>query len=64
MSAPCIPELPHGCNSWVVHSPIGATAELWSRKNVERLASIGWKVETTAAYLNRINAEIAKGVKP
>jgi hypothetical protein len=58
-SKAAIPGLPHACGSWVVHSPCRATAELFSRKNVEKLESIGWKVETTAAYLTRINAEIS-----
>jgi len=57
-SSKCVPELPHGCNSWVVTSPTGVVRELYERANVQLAIAHGWKAETTVDYLARLNAEI------
>lgn len=49
-------------SSWMVTSPSGKVFELYTQANVIRAELAGWKVESAAAYLARINAEIrAKG---
>lgn len=53
-----IPTLPHGSGSWVCTSPAGAVLEFFNRRNVEKAAAAGWRIETALAYLCRINAEI------
>lgn len=55
-----IPELPHGCGSWVVTAPDGRVFELFDRTNVKRAAGQGWRIETAVDYLARINREIAE----
>lgn len=56
-----IPELPHGCGSWVCSGPNGQRYEFFERSNVERASAAGWRVETTIDYLHRINQEIREG---
>lgn len=58
-----IPPLPHGCGSWVVTAPDGLVYELHKRSNVRLAAAQGWKIETAADYLHRINTEIKAGAK-
>jgi hypothetical protein len=58
MSLHPIPELEPHCGSWVVTSPTGRVYELFERADVEKVAAAGWKVETAATYLGRINAAI------
>jgi hypothetical protein len=59
MNAIVVPELEVNGNSWVVTDPkSGRVYELYSRTNVEEIAAQGWRVETAAKYLGRINAEI------
>jgi len=53
-----IPALPSTCNSWVVTSPAGTVYEFGNRRNVEKAAAAGWRIETAAEYLGRINQEI------
>lgn len=53
-----IPPLPHNCNSWVVTPPVGRAIELFTRRNVEKAAAAGWRIETAIDYLCRINREI------
>lgn len=55
-----VPPLEPHCNSWVVsRKDTGeAVAELYVRGNVERVNSDRYTVETSAAYLARINRQI------
>lgn len=53
-----IPELEHHCGSWVMTSPTGRVYESFNRRNVEKAHAAGWKVETAAQYLGRLNKEI------
>lgn len=39
MSATEIPNLPHGCNSWIVSAPDGRVFELYDRPNVRKAAA-------------------------
>lgn len=57
-----IPNLEPTCNSWVCTSPGGRVVELHNRENVEKAAAAGWRVETAAGYLARINGLIRDGV--
>lgn len=52
-----VPELPHGCGSWVVTSPRGLVYELYDRANVRRAVKNEWLVETAVDYLCRLNRE-------
>jgi hypothetical protein len=54
-----IPELEPRCGSWVVTSPDGAVSEFFERANAEIAAQCGYRVETAAGYLARINREAA-----
>ena len=54
-----IPELPHSCGSWICTSPQGAVREFYTRRNVEKAAAAGWRIETAFDYLHRLNEEIA-----
>lgn len=56
-----IPELEPTCGSWVVTSPGGRVVELYERANVEKAAEAGWRIETSAGYLARINDLIRAG---
>lgn len=58
-----IPELPHGCGSWVCTAPDGERREVFYQRNAELAAALGWRVETAIDYLHRINNEIATGAK-
>lgn len=59
-----VPQLGRHEGSWIVTSPAGMVVELFERTNVEIAAQLGWRIETVAAYLGRINAEIrAKSVE-
>ena len=53
-----IPELEPYCGSWVCTAPNGDVREFYSRENVERAAKAGYRIETAAGYLARINREI------
>lgn len=53
-----VPELEPHCGSWICTSPGGEVREFFERANVERAASTGWRVETAAQYLGRVNAAI------
>lgn len=55
-----IPALPRGCGSWIVTSPAGRVVELYERRNVEKAAAAGWRIETAVDYLVRFNAEMQK----
>jgi len=46
--------------SWMVTFPSGEVREFFSKANVEKAATAGWKVETALEYLARINTEILK----
>lgn len=50
-----IPNLEPGCNSWIVTGTKGRVYELYDRADVERLYWWGWRIETAAQYLGRIN---------
>lgn len=50
-----IPALEPHCGSWIVTSPEGRVIELFTERNVQTVADAGWRVETAAAYLGRIN---------
>ena len=50
-----IPDLEPHCGSWVCTAPTGWVVELYNREIVEFLAGSGWRVETAAQYLGRIN---------
>jgi hypothetical protein len=52
-----IPELERHCGSWIATLPNGVVAEFFDRRNAEKADAAGWKVETAAQYLGRINAE-------
>jgi hypothetical protein len=56
-----IPPLTRDCNSWVVTSPSGLVLEFFTRRNVEKAAAAGWRIETASDYLHRINREIQEG---
>lgn len=53
-----IPPLERSCGSWVVTSPAGTVYEFFGRRNVEKAAAAGWRIETALQYLGRINAAI------
>jgi hypothetical protein len=53
-----LPELEPHCGSWIATSPTGHAVELFERANAQRALNAGWKVETAAQYLGRINREI------
>jgi len=53
-----IPELEERCGSWVCTSPAGEVREFFERANAEKAAASGWRVETAATYLARINREL------
>lgn len=53
-----IPDLPAGCNSWIVTSPTGKVFELYDRANVKKAAKDDWRIETAVAYLWRLNIEL------
>lgn len=57
-SAGKIPELEPHCGSWMVTSPAGDIRELFERGNAERALAAGWRVETAAQYLSRINRAV------
>lgn len=56
-----IPPLTRDCNSWVATSPSGRVLEFFTRRNVEKAAAAGWRIETASDYLYRINREIQEG---
>jgi hypothetical protein len=59
-----IPELEPHCGSWIVSAPnAGAVVELFERRNVERAAAAGWRIETAAQYLARIQREVSANVR-
>lgn len=47
--------------SWIVTSPSGTVREIYERRNVEKAAKAGWRIETAGQYLGRINREIKDG---
>ncbi len=54
------PDLEPHCGSWIATS--GArVVELFTRRDADKLAAAGWRVETAAQYLGRVNAEIRAG---
>lgn len=53
-----IPALPHGSGSWVCTSPAGVVREFFNRRNVEKAAAAGWRIEPVGDYLHRINEQI------
>lgn len=53
-----IPDLEPHCGSWICISPLGTVREFFSRANTEKAAAYGWRVETAAQYLGRINAAL------
>ncbi len=54
-----IPELEPHCGSWVCTPPSGGLGmETFTRNTAEVLSGAGWRVETAAQYLGRVNAEI------
>ena len=55
MKTPVIPDLEHGCGSWMATSPSGQVIELYERSNVAAAAMKGWTIETAMTYLCRIN---------
>lgn len=55
MNTSQVPELPHGCGSWIVTAPDGRVFELYERANVRKAAAAGWRIETAVDYLVRIN---------
>ena len=55
-----IPELEPHCGSWVCTSPEGVVREFYDRANVEKAARAGYRIETAAAYLSRINRELGE----
>lgn len=60
-----IPVLEPGCGSWVVSADNGRKVfETFSSVTAERAANSGWKVETAAQYLARINAAITSRPTP
>jgi hypothetical protein len=50
-----IPELAHGCGSWICTPPNGQPMETFTRSTAEILSGAGWRVETAGEYLGRIN---------
>lgn len=53
-----VPKLQHGEGSWVCTMPGGAYCyETFVRKNAEKAAARGWRVETIGTYLDRINEQ-------
>lgn len=57
-----IPTLEPHCGSWVCTSPDGRTVrEFFEPANARRAAAGGWKVETAAQYLGRVNAAVRAG---
>lgn len=54
-----IPELPHGCNSWVItrKSDGQVIGEFYKRATVERFNPETVIIETAVQYLARLNAE-------
>jgi hypothetical protein len=53
-----IPELEPHCGSWVCTTPAGGhPMETFTRDTAEILSGAGWRVETAAQYLGRVNAE-------
>jgi hypothetical protein len=58
MSHTQVPELPHGCRSWVVTSPSGHVYELPERADAQKALDAGWRVETVLDYLCRVNCQI------
>ena len=52
-----VPELPHGCGSWVIvrKGTIDAVAELFSRKIVSRINFAAYEALTALDYLQRLN---------
>jgi hypothetical protein len=59
-SADTIPELEAHCGSWVCTSPTGEVREFYERGNVEKAARAGYRIETAAGYLGRINRGLAR----
>jgi len=59
-----IPNLPPRCGPWIVTAHDGTVLEFFDKANVQKAANHGWKVETTADYLHRINTEIKDGAQP
>lgn len=57
-----VPELKHGCNSWVAtRKGTGEViGEFFVRTNVEKFNPETVLVETTADYLYRYNAEVRR----
>lgn len=53
-----LPELEPHCGSWIATRPDGRVFELFNRSYAELCASRGWKLETAAQYLGRINKAI------
>lgn len=51
-----IPDLEPSCGSWVCSRNEGERFETFSRRTAEYAAAHGYRVETAAAYLRRINA--------
>lgn len=51
-----IPELEPSCGSWVCSRNAGERFETFSRRTAEHAATLGYRIETAAAYLGRINA--------
>ena len=57
------PELEPHCGSWIVTSNTGEVRETFSRRIAEEAHGFGYKVETAAQYLGRINREIRNGAR-
>lgn len=53
-----IPQLEPHCGSWMATSSSGQVLEVWDREDAEQLAKSGWRIETAAAYLGRLNTKI------
>ncbi len=54
------PDLEPHCGSWIATHGTRAV-ELYERSDADKLAAGGWRVETAAQYLGRVNAEIRAG---
>lgn len=52
-----VPPLEPHCGSWVLTRE-GCTFETSKHETAVKAAALGWKVETTAQYLSRVNRGI------
>jgi intergrase/recombinase len=60
MAAPIIPDLPHGCGSWIIvrKGTLDSVAEFFDRATVERVNGERYDALTALDYLGRLNRQI------